>query len=167
MRQTERRPPETSIAELRPAGYRTRSVKEDVRANLVRGIRVPVAPLAVVLLAACLGAGPGSCSAEERAAFDAIPHFEDRPLEAEDHATGGCAGRFTTTDPQAVIDHYTAELLAAGWEIGARGTQPDGTPVEMPPGILLAHKGEMSFGVEIPMAGGDRGTVTVLVGDGL
>jgi len=89
------------------------------------------------------------------------------PLVAEDHATGGCAARFQTDDPQAVIDHYTAELRADGWEIGARGVQPDGSPVELPPGILSAHKGDMSLGVEIPLEGGDRGTVTVLVGDDL
>ena len=121
----------------------------------------------MLVLSACLGAGPGACGADERDAFDGIQHFDGQPLDAEDHATGGCAGRFETTNPQAVIDHYTATLRAAGWELGARGTQPDGTPVVDPPGILSARKGEMSFSLEIPLEGGDQGTVTVLVGEGL
>lgn len=119
------------------------------------------------MLSACLAAGPGACSADERAAFEEIQHFGDGRLEAEDHATGGCAARFETTDPQAVIDHYTSSLGAGGWELGARGTQPDGSPVVDPPGILSARRGEMSFSLEIPLEGGDQGTVTVLVGEGL
>ena len=119
------------------------------------------------MLSACLAAGPGACSDEERAAFEGIQHFGDRGLEAEDHATGGCAARFEATDPQVVIDHYTATLQAAGWELGARGLQPDGTPVVDPPGILSARKGDMTFSLEIPLEGGDQGTATVLVGEGL
>jgi hypothetical protein len=58
-------------------------------------------------------------------------------------------------------------LRAAGWELGARGTQPDGTPVVEPPGILSARKGGMLFSVEIPLEGADRGTVTVVVREGI
>ncbi len=125
------------------------------------------ASLAVLVLTACLGAGPGACSADERALFEGIRHFDDRALQAEDHATGGCAARFQTTNPQAVIDHYTATLRAAGWDLGARGSQPDGTPVVDPPGVLSASNDGMLFSVEIPLEGADRGTVTVLVGEGL
>lgn len=117
------------------------------------------------MLAACLGPLLPTCGDEERAAFESIRHFEDRVLAAEDHNTGACAGRFQTTDPDAVIDHYRAELEASGWEIGAPGTQPDGSAVEMPPGVLQAHRDEMAFTVEIPFEGADRGAVTVLVGD--
>lgn len=125
------------------------------------------AAVLVLLLIGCVQAGPGACSDEERAVFDSIEHFEGRALVAEDHAAGGCAARFETTDPNAVIDHYERELNGERWVIGARGTQPDGGPVEMPPGSLQAHRGEMSFSVEVPLQGGDRGTVTVLVGEGL
>ena len=120
-----------------------------------------------LLLTGCLQAGPGACSEEERAAFDSIEHFEDMGLVAEDHATGACAARFQTDDHEAVIEHYTRELEADGWEIGIRGTQPDGSPIEMEPGYLQAHQGEFSASVEIPLRGADAGTVTVLVGEGL
>ena len=123
--------------------------------------------LVCLLLPGCLQAGFGACSDEERAVFDSLRHFEDMPLVAQDHATGGCAARFQTTDPQAVIDHYESELLDGLWLIGTLERQPDGTPVEVPPGVLLAQKGDMSFSVEVPLEGGDRGTVTVLVGEGL
>ena len=124
-----------------------------------RHVRRSTVALGAVLLAGCLQAGPGACSDEERAVFDSLQHFQNMPLVAEDHATGGCAARFQTTDPQAVTDHYASELLEGRWLIG--------TPVELPPGVLQARKGDMSFSVEIPLEGGDRGTVTVLVGEGL
>ena len=120
-----------------------------------------------LLLAGCMQAGPGACSSEERAVFDSIEHFDGMPLEAEDHATGACGGGFQTTDAQAVIDHYQRELVSDGWLIGVPGTQPDGEDVVFPPGVLQAQRGDMSFSVTIPQAGADRGSVTVLVGEGL
>lgn len=117
------------------------------------------------VLAACLGPLLPTCSDEERAAFEAMRHFEDQELVPEDHNTGACAGRFRTTDPDAVIEHYRAELEANGWEIGAVGTQPDGSPIEMSPGYLQAHRGDMAFTVEIVQDGTDDGAVTVLVGE--
>lgn len=120
-----------------------------------------------LLLQACLGAGPGACSETERAIFDSIEHPGNVLLEAVDHSTGACAARFQTTDPAAVMEHYERELVSNGWLVGPQGTQPDGTPVEMPPNVLQAQRGEMSFGVEIE-SDGDRGEiVTVLVGEGL
>ena len=117
------------------------------------------AALIGLLLAGCLQAGFGACSAEERAVFDSIRHFEEMPLEAEDHATGACGARFQTADPQSVLEHYEGELERGGWLIG--------TLIHLPSGVMQAQRGDMSFSVEIPLEGGDAGTVTVLVGEGL
>jgi len=55
-----------------------------------------------LLITGCLTAGPGGCSAEEAAAFNAIDHFGEQALVPEDHPYGICGATFTTdVDPDA------------------------------------------------------------------
>jgi len=102
-----------------------------------------------LLVTGCLQAGPGGCSAEEAAAFNAIDHFGERALVPEDHPYGICGATFTTdVDPDIVVEHYQTVLPDAGWTvqgpqshpITAEGGEQVGTTMD-----LTAHKGGMTF----------------------
>jgi len=83
--------------------------------------------VSTTLLSACLTAGPGACDSDNRAFFDAIEQFDGMAIEAEDHPLGTCGAVFTTDGSvDAVIDHYTAEFEAVGWDVGAIDTGPEG-----------------------------------------
>jgi hypothetical protein len=123
-----------------------------------------------LLMAGCLTAGPGGCSAEEAAAFNAIDHFGEQALVPEDHPYGICGATFTTdVDPDAVIEHYQTVLPAAGWTVQEPESNPitaeDGTQVGTGLG-LAASKGGMTFsiGAEL-LEGSEPPTFNILVGN--
>lgn len=70
--------------------------------------------IASLLLGGCLGIG--SCSETEAFAFNAIRQYGDADLVSEPHPNGGCGANLVTgDDPDAVIEHYRAELERAGF----------------------------------------------------
>ncbi len=79
------------------------------------------AMLLIIGLGGCFG-GDG-CDPEERAAFDAIDHFEDG-LPAEDHPFGTCAATFSAADGDAVMDHYRVALAEAGYDVSSPESFP-------------------------------------------
>ena len=79
------------------------------------------AMLLLIGLSGCFG-GDG-CDPEERAAFDAIGHFEGG-LAAEDHPYGTCAATFSAADGDAVMDHYRVALVDAGYEVSSSESFP-------------------------------------------
>jgi len=122
-----------------------------------------------LLITGCLTAGPGGCSAEEAAAFNAIDHFGEQALVPEDHPYGICGATFTTdVDPDAVVEHYQTVLPEAGWAvqephsnpITAEGGDQVGTALD-----LTASKGSMTFslGAEL-LEGSEPATFNVLLG---
>ena len=92
--------------------------------------RVAFVLAALAVVSACLSGGPGwGCSSEEAQAFEAIDHYGDRSLAAQD-VNGLCRGTFDEEDPLvAVMDHYRAALVRGGWQI----ERDDGS-------ALLAHR---------------------------
>lgn len=132
-----------------------------------------IAGLAItVVLAGCLTAGPGACSAEEAAAFNEIDHFGEEPLVPEDHPYGICAATFTTdVEPNVIIGHYRTVLRQAGWTVQEAESSPitdeGGAQVGTSIG-LAAAKGTKTFslGAELLVDGAEPPTFNVLVGEG-
>ena len=123
-----------------------------------------------ILLTGCLQAGPGGCSAEEAAAFNAIDHFGEQALVPEDHPYGICGATFATdVDPDLVVEHYQTVLPDEGWTvreasshpITAEGGEQIGTTID-----LTAYKGGMTFslGAEL-IEGSEPPTFNILLGN--
>ena len=125
---------------------------------------------ATLFLAGCLTAGPGGCSPEEAAAFNAIDHFGEEALVPEDHPYGICGATFTSDiNPDLIIEHYQSVLPDAGWTVGEVEsnaiTAEDGDQVGTGIG-LAATKGTMTFslGAEL-LDGAEPPTFNILVGE--
>lgn len=124
----------------------------------------------LMLIAGCLTAGPGGCSAEEAAAFNGIDHFGEQALVPEDHPYGICGAVFSTdVDPDAVVEHYQTALAEAGWTVqdpesfplAAEGGGQIGTSIN-----LTGSNGSMTFslGAEL-LDDSESPTFNVLVGE--
>ena len=106
----------------------------------------------VVLVAGCLNAGPGACTAEAAAAFNEIEHYGGIELQPEDYPLGGrCVASFISADePEVVLDYYRAKWTAAGWTLDPSpplATPPPGDGVDFVFGSASARKGGLIYSV--------------------